>query len=180
MFQREKFVLFSLKIKKFKKPEKNKKPILVGILGGFFGWGFYCQPCLELVGLQHHLPLHHPAAGPAVVGRVQVLVVRGAGQLLITLLLLCRVLLRLLLLLASLLSLLVLLWPRLLLLLLVMSPTITVVVMVDSVVVLLLSVGLAGDGLLGGLAAVHLLAGGGGEEGGAVAVHLNEHSSDIP
>ncbi len=147
---------------------------------GFFGWVFYCQPCLELVGLQHHLPLHHPAAGPAVVGRVQVLVVRGAGQLLIPLLLLCRILLRLLLLLlASLLSLLVLLWPRLLLLLM-MSPTTAVVVMVDSVVVLLLSVGLAGDGLLGGLATVHLLAGGGGKEGGAIAVHLNEHGSDIP
>ncbi len=137
---------------------------------------------LELVGLQHHLPFHHPAAGPAVVGRVQVLVVRGARQLLVPLLLLCRILLRLLLLLlllASLLSLLVLLWPRLLLLLLVMSPTTAVVVMVDSVVLLLLSVGLAGDGLLGGLAAVHLLAGGGGEEGGAVAVHLNKHGSDI-
>jgi hypothetical protein len=148
-------------------------------LGGFFGWGFYCQPCLELVGLQHHLPLHDPAAGPAVVGRVQVLVVRGAGQVLIPLLLLCRILLRLLLLLlASLLSLLVLLWPRLLLLL-VMSSTTAVVVMVDSVVLLLLYVGLAGDGLLRWLAAVHLLAGGGGEEGGAVAVHLNEHGSDI-
>jgi hypothetical protein len=33
----------------FHKNKKNKKikiknPCLVGFLGGFFGWGFYCQP----------------------------------------------------------------------------------------------------------------------------------------
>jgi hypothetical protein len=36
-FQREKFVLFSLKIKNFKKP---KKTFVVGVLGGFFWVGF--------------------------------------------------------------------------------------------------------------------------------------------
>ncbi len=41
LFQREKFVLSSYKIKNFKKPKKNKKKtILVGFLGGFFGWVF--------------------------------------------------------------------------------------------------------------------------------------------
>jgi hypothetical protein len=34
LFQREKFVLFSLKIKKIKKTQKNA--FLVGLLGGFF------------------------------------------------------------------------------------------------------------------------------------------------
>jgi hypothetical protein len=45
LFEREKFVLFSYKIKKFKKPKKPpKKKILVGFLGvfflGFLGWVF--------------------------------------------------------------------------------------------------------------------------------------------
>jgi hypothetical protein len=51
LFQREKFVLFSKKIKNLKKP---KKTFLVSFLSGFFGWVFlgffmtvfYCQPCL--------------------------------------------------------------------------------------------------------------------------------------
>jgi hypothetical protein len=47
-FQREKFVLFSLKILKFK---KNPKNIFSGFFSwvflGFFRWVFYCQPCAQ-------------------------------------------------------------------------------------------------------------------------------------
>jgi hypothetical protein len=49
LFQREKFVLFS-KNKKFKKTQKTPKKFLVvffGFFGGFLGWFFNCQPCLE-------------------------------------------------------------------------------------------------------------------------------------
>jgi hypothetical protein len=60
LFHREKFVLFSKKLKILK--TKKKKTFLVGFLSGFFGWvfwvGFYCQPCL------------HVNAVPAVKGRV--------------------------------------------------------------------------------------------------------------
>jgi hypothetical protein len=47
-FQTEKFVLFSSKIKNFKKPKKNFfSGFLAGVFRvGFFGWVFYCQPCL--------------------------------------------------------------------------------------------------------------------------------------
>jgi hypothetical protein len=58
LFQRQKFVLFSYKIKNLKK--NKKKTLLVSFLGGFFcffgwvfwvgffEWVFYCQPCLQL------------------------------------------------------------------------------------------------------------------------------------
>jgi hypothetical protein len=42
LFQREKFVIIFIKNLKIK---KTKKTFVVGFLGGFFGWVFYCQPC---------------------------------------------------------------------------------------------------------------------------------------
>ena len=42
LFEREKLVLFSLKIKNLKKTKKTQKnPLLVGFLGGFFRWVFW-------------------------------------------------------------------------------------------------------------------------------------------
>jgi hypothetical protein len=52
LFEREKFLLFSKKNKKFKKNQKN--PLLVGFLGGFFGvflggffWVGFLMPTLN-------------------------------------------------------------------------------------------------------------------------------------
>jgi hypothetical protein len=51
--QREKFVLFSLKIKNLRNPKNPKNTFLVGFFRWFFwfffGWVFYCQPCVKAV-----------------------------------------------------------------------------------------------------------------------------------
>jgi hypothetical protein len=52
LIEREKFVLFSYKIKNLKKPQKNpkKNTFLVGFLGGFF-WVGFLMPTLHTVPL---------------------------------------------------------------------------------------------------------------------------------
>ncbi len=48
LFQREKLVLFSKKIKNFKKTKKPKINIFGGFLGGFFGGFFWWVPSREI------------------------------------------------------------------------------------------------------------------------------------
>ncbi len=53
LFQRVKFILFSQKILDLKNPQKT---FLVGFFRcffGFFGWVFYCQPCLYVIRNLH-------------------------------------------------------------------------------------------------------------------------------
>jgi hypothetical protein len=38
--------------KKFKKKQKKPKTIFSGFFRWFFGWVFYCQPCLEGEGVR--------------------------------------------------------------------------------------------------------------------------------
>ena len=119
---------------------------------------------------RYYLALHDPVAGAAVVGRVQILVIRGTGQIIIAVLL--PTLLRLLLL-----SLLLFL---LLLLLVVGSAVIVILNVVVIVLVVAVVFGVRLGRVVGAALRVHLLGGGGGgEEGGTVAVHLYEHCTNV-
>jgi hypothetical protein len=50
---KRKVCIIFIKNLKFEKPQKTpkKKHFWWVFLGGFFGWVFYCQPCLQVVAL---------------------------------------------------------------------------------------------------------------------------------